>query len=78
MLAYPQTEAIYVYGSYARGKETATSDIDICIYMSGDVMRYDFDLNDQISDTVGKQVHCVFCTELNEWCEKEIYNKNNN
>ena len=77
LVKYPQTLAIFVYGSYAKGKETPRSDVDICILMPdniGDVMRHDHDLNDEISITVEKQVNCVFSTAMNEWCLKEIYN----
>ena len=72
---YPKLEAIYVYGSYAKGLETNESDIDICILMpKGEVNRYDEALNRELSATVRKDVHAVFCTEFNQWCLKEIYN----
>lgn len=72
---YPTLKAIYVYGSYAKGLETNESDIDICVLMpEGVVYRYDEALNREISATINKEVHVVFCTEMNQWCLKEIYN----
>lgn len=72
---YPDLVGIYLYGSYARGTETEASDVDICILMpeNADVSRYDFLLNYRLTNKVGKQVGVVFCTQLNEWCEKLIY-----
>lgn len=64
-----------MYGSYAKGLQTNESDIDICILMpSGLINRYDEALNREISETIKKDVHVVFCTEFNQWCLKEIYN----
>lgn len=79
LVKYPTAAAIFVYGSYAKGTEKPTSDIDICVLMPEDVevMRHDHEMNDDISITVGKQVNCVFCTQMNQWCLKEIYNAKN-
>lgn len=75
LLYYPNAVAIYLYGSYARGTETDASDVDLCILMPDniDVSRYDFQLNYKLTKKIGKQVGVVFCTQLNEWCEKLIY-----
>lgn len=72
---YPKLIAIYVYGSYARGTEYAGSDVDISILMPLDfeVMHKDKALNNEITETIGKEVNCVFCTQENQWCEKIIY-----
>ncbi len=77
---YPDLEAIYLYGSYARGKETPESDIDVCVEMpcGVDIRMHDFPLNAKLSDQVGKEVHVVFCVNQNdgfknEWCELLIY-----
>jgi predicted nucleotidyltransferase len=72
---YPNLAAIYVYGSYAKGTQTDESDIDICVLCHGEVLRFDEVLNREITETIGKDVHVVFCTQINEWCLKEIYNK---
>lgn len=72
---YPKLEAIYVYGSYAKGLQTDSSDVDICILMpQGEINRFDEALNRELTATIRKEVHCVFCTQHNEWCLKEIYN----
>jgi predicted nucleotidyltransferase len=73
--AYPTALSIYVYGSYARGTNTPDSDVDICVLMPADVLvtRYNFTLNKIISKQVGKDVHIVFCTKHNAWCEKIIW-----
>lgn len=77
---YPDAEAIYLYGSYARGTETEQSDIDVCIEMPNgvEIRMHDFALNEVLTDAVGKEVHAVFCVNQNtgfknEWCELLIY-----
>lgn len=68
---------IYVYGSYAFGFETKTSDIDICVLKNdvSAVKRYDWPLDKKISMDVEKEVNTVYCTEMNGWCQTEIYPK---
>lgn len=72
---YPKLEAIYLYGSYARGEETSTSDIDICVLMPKgmEVDRYDFPLNLKVQNKIDIITGIVFCNQINEWCEKKIY-----
>lgn len=75
ILVHYAVDKIFVYGSYARGTQTDESDIDICIQMPEEtkVNRHDFALNKVLTDAIGKEVHCVFCTMDNGWCEKLIY-----
>jgi predicted nucleotidyltransferase len=72
---YSNVEKIYIYGSYARGKQTDSSDLDVCVKMPNgtSVMRMDEDLNNELTSATGIDVHVVFCTIYNQWCEKLIY-----
>jgi len=48
-----------IFGSYARGEQKKTSDIDILVEL-GKPMGFDFfGLNQELEDKVGKQVHLV-------------------
>ena len=66
---------VFIYGSYARGKQTDQSDIDVCILMdpSSAPERKDLNLDQVLTEALGIEVHCVFCTMMNGWCEVEIY-----
>lgn len=68
---------IYVYGSYAQRTQNKESDVDICVLMpeGSRIARYDRLLDKSLSCVVGKKVHCVYCTEINGWCDTEIYPK---
>lgn len=78
ILNHYKPKEIFLYGSYATGKQTEHSDIDLCILMPEDWQgkRYDFNLNKILTALIGKEVHCVFCTRLNGWCVKSIYKSN--
>ena len=73
--AYPKLERIYLYGSYARDEQTDESDIDVQVMMpqGSFVRRYDLALNSKLTELTGKEVHIVFATRANQWCEKLIY-----
>jgi len=72
---YPNVEKIYIYGSYARGTQSDSSDLDVCVKMPNgtSVMRMDEQLNNELTAAIGIEVHVVFCTIYNQWCEKLIY-----
>ena len=76
---YPNTESIWLYGSQAKGGHTDTSDVDICVKMpfNTHILRHDNQLNQDLTNTIGKDVHCVFCTINNEWMLKPIYQQSN-
>lgn len=77
---YPALTAIYLYGSRAKGTHHENSDYDICVLMptSNDLRRYDLDLNDELELKLEKEIHVVFCSEINEWCHTLIYPLNIN
>jgi DNA polymerase sigma len=76
---YPHALAIYLYGSYARGTATPASDVDVCVLLPANelVFRYNFVLNATISKAVSKDVHIVFCTKPNGWCEQLLWQATN-
>lgn len=77
ILKYYQPEEIFIYGSYAKGTQTDQSDIDVCILMppSWQGARHNFELNKVLTKAIGKDVHVVFCNQLNGWCVKSIYKR---
>lgn len=72
--AYPAVVAVYLYGSYAKGCATPSSDVDVCVLMPADshIARHDYVLNAVLSQHLQLDVHVVFCTKHNGWCVQQI------
>ncbi len=65
LAVFPGLEAAFIYGSVAKGTESATSDVDLFILGSPDRARLDAALSDA-EDRLGREVNVVTMT-LDEW-----------
>jgi len=66
--------AVYLFGSYATGKATEHSDVDILIDRTGTDVRGLFALGglyNDLSEAVGKQIDLVTTDALEQDCTKE-------
>lgn len=61
--AYP-VEFCYLFGSYAKGTETETSDVDLLISMPVDGLKY-YELLELLRERLGKKVDLLDSAQLN-------------
>ena len=57
-----QLRAVYLFGSYARGEATETSDVDVLIDRTGSKIKSLFDMGglyNDLCDSIGKEVDLV-------------------
>ncbi|MDR0935826.1 MAG: nucleotidyltransferase domain-containing protein [Oscillospiraceae bacterium] len=54
----PDTEAIYLFGSYAYGTPHKDSDLDICVIVPDSVEARELDLEVDIDMAYGYKLHC--------------------
>lgn len=69
---YP-LESIFLFGSYARGEQTAKSDVDLFVTFSGTVTLFDFlDLKKDLEDYLGLKVDLTTQNALKKEIRKQI------
>ncbi len=74
---YPQTQAIYLFGSYAAGQERADSDVDIALLLPPEMAKRAGNLalsqlHLSLSEQLGKEVDLINLRQVSSVFQKEI------
>jgi predicted nucleotidyltransferase len=79
LATYPQTQAVYVFGSYVPGEQQADSDLDVAILLPHQQARAAgnlrlSDLQQRLSSRVGVEVDLVNLRQVSTVFQQEIIN----